>query len=61
MTPLNEPGTRPTVFETFATTGGNPRARRVGKVMSEPDPTMASAGDVDTWRAMVEAALESEG
>ena len=36
-------------------------ARAVLRTLREPDPTMASAGDVDTWRAMVEAALESEG
>lgn len=36
-------------------------ARAVLHTLREPDATMASAGDVDTWRAMVEAALEAEG
>src|SRR5664279_2523838 len=39
MAPLSDPGTSPTVFETFATTPGYPNARSVGKVMSEPEPT----------------------
>ena len=30
----------PDVLLTFATTGGNPNANRVGKVISEPEPTM---------------------
>src|SRR4051794_28192994 len=33
------PGTSPTEFETFASTGGYPTASRVGKVTSEPEPT----------------------
>ena len=28
------------LFDTLASTGGYPRASRVGKVMSEPEPTM---------------------
>src|SRR5690606_9072327 len=36
-------------------------ARAVLRTLREPDPVMASAGDVETWRAMVEAALEVEG
>src|ERR1700754_4054264 len=39
MEPDSEPGTSPTVLETFAVTGGTPSARRVGKVISVPDPT----------------------
>ena len=38
--PLSEPGTSPTVLLTLATTGENPNASRVGKVMSDPEPTM---------------------
>ena len=37
------------------------QARAVLHTLREPDPAMASAGDVATWRAMVEAALEAEG
>jgi hypothetical protein len=40
MAPLNEPGTKPTVLLTFATTGVYPNASRVGKVISDPDPTI---------------------
>ena len=29
--------------------------------LREPDPAMAAAGDVETWRAMVEAALSEAG
>jgi hypothetical protein len=36
-------------------------ARAVLHTLREPDRTMAAAGDVDTWRAMVEAALADEG
>ena len=36
-------------------------ARAVLRTLREPDPAMASAGDVATWRSMVEAALEVEG
>lgn len=36
-------------------------ARAVLHTLREPDAAMASAGDVETWRAMVEAALETEG
>ena len=36
-------------------------ARAVLRTLREPDPAMAAAGDVETWRAMVEAALEVEG
>ena len=36
-------------------------ARAVLRTLREPDPAMASAGDVETWRSMVEAALEAEG
>jgi len=36
-------------------------ARAVLHTLREPDSTMASAGDVETWRSMVEAALEAEG
>ena len=36
-------------------------AKAVLRTLREPDSTMASAGDVETWRAMVEAALEDEG
>src|SRR3954453_14706119 len=39
MAPDSEPGTRPSVFDTFAVTGGTPNARRVGNVISVPDPT----------------------
>ena len=35
-------------------------ARAVLHTLREPDPTMAAAGDVETWRAMVEAALAVE-
>lgn len=31
------------------------------RTLREPDPAMAEAGDVATWSAMVEAALELEG
>jgi hypothetical protein len=31
------------------------------RTLREPDPVMALAGDVETWRSMVEAALEAEG
>ena len=37
------------------------QARAVLHTLREPDAAMASAGDVATWRAMVEAALEAEG
>jgi len=36
-------------------------ARAVLHTLREPDAAMASAGDVDTWRAMVAAALDVEG
>lgn len=36
-------------------------AKAVLRTLREPDPTMAGAGDVATWKAMVEAALEVEG
>ena len=36
------------------------QARAVLHTLREPDPAMASAGDVATWRAMVEAALGAE-
>jgi hypothetical protein len=36
-------------------------ARAVLRTMREPDRVMASAGDVETWRSMVEAALQAEG
>jgi hypothetical protein len=36
-------------------------ARAILRTLREPDPVMASAGDVAIWRAMVEAALEAEG
>src|SRR5512139_2316242 len=39
MAPDTEPGTSPTVLDTFAVTGGIPNARRVGNVISVPDPT----------------------
>src|SRR3954451_542122 len=39
MAPDSVPGTRPTVLETLAVTGGTPKASRVGKVMSVPEPT----------------------
>lgn len=29
--------------------------------LREPDPAMAAAGDVETWRVMVEAALSEAG
>src|ERR1039458_3705882 len=40
MAPLSDPGTRPMVLLTLATTGENPNASKVGKVISDPDPTM---------------------
>lgn len=36
-------------------------ARAVLRTLREPDAAMASAGNVETWRAMIEAALEAEG
>ena len=36
-------------------------ARAVLHTLREPDATMARAGDVGTWKAMVEAALAAEG
>ena len=33
------------------------KAQAVLHTMREPDEAMAAAGDVETWRAMVEAAL----
>jgi hypothetical protein len=36
-------------------------AKAVLRTLREPDPVMASAGDVATWRSMVEAALQAEG
>ena len=36
-------------------------ARAVLHTLREPDAAMAAAGDVDTWRGMVEAALVAEG
>ena len=36
-------------------------ARAVLHTLREPDAAMAVAGDVDTWRGMVEAALVAEG
>ena len=36
-------------------------AKAVLHTLREPDEAMASAGDVETWRSMVEAALEAEG
>jgi hypothetical protein len=37
------------------------QARAVLHTLREPDAAMAAAGDVETWRAMVEAALAAEG
>ncbi len=34
------PNVMPTVLLTLATTGPNPKASSVGKVMSDPEPTM---------------------
>ena len=31
------------------------------KTLREPDPVMASAGDVQTWKRMVDAALDDYG
>ena len=36
-------------------------ARAVLHTLREPDATMAGAGDVSTWKAMVEAALAEQG
>ena len=36
-------------------------ALAVLRTLREPDASMAAAGNVETWRAMVEAALEAEG
>jgi len=36
-------------------------ALAVLRTLREPDASMAAAGDVGTWRAMVEAAIEAEG
>ena len=36
-------------------------ARAILHTLREPDAIMAEAGDVATWRAMVEAALADEG
>ena len=36
-------------------------ARAVLRTLREPDPVMASAGNVETWKAMVEAAIGAEG
>jgi len=36
-------------------------ARAVLRTLREPDTIMAEAGDVEIWRAMVEAALAAEG
>ncbi len=38
--PDNEPGARPMLFDTLASTGGTPRASRMGKVIKVPEPTM---------------------
>ncbi len=40
MAPLMEPGMRPSALETVAVTGGRPVARRTGKVIRVPEPTM---------------------
>ena len=37
------------------------QARAVLHTLREPDAAMAAAGDVETWRAMVEAALQAQG
>ena len=39
MLPLMVPGKSPTVFDTFAASAGYPNASKVGKVMSDPEPT----------------------
>ena len=36
-------------------------ARAVLHTLREPDATMAGAGDVNTWKAMVAAALAEQG
>ena len=36
------------------------QAKAVLHTLREPDGAMAAAGDVETWRAMVEAALDTE-
>jgi hypothetical protein len=36
-------------------------ARAILRTLREPDPIMARAGNVETWRAMIEAALGAEG
>jgi hypothetical protein len=33
-------------------------ALAVLRTLREPDPVMASAGDVETWRQMIDAAIE---
>src|ERR1035437_4321363 len=38
--PVIPPATRPTVLETLATNGGNPKNSNVGKVIRVPAPTM---------------------
>ena len=40
MAPETEPGTSPRVLDTFAVTASYPTASNVGKVISEPEPTM---------------------
>src|SRR5262249_12403412 len=38
---LTLPGTKPTLLETLATTGGEPKASSGGDVISDPEPTTA--------------------
>ena len=72
MTPLTDPGTSPTVLLTLATTAGKPNASRVGKVMSEPDPTtvlivpaanpapvIARASSTDMDKCLQESSLDA--
>jgi hypothetical protein len=54
----DDPSAGPTVDETWHEYTGD--ALSILRTMREPDQVMASAGDVETWERMVEAALSVE-
>src|ERR1700704_3674581 len=50
------PNTSPTLFDTLATTAGKPKAIRMGKVISEPEPTTALIPPAATPAAKIASA-----
>src|SRR3954452_15992622 len=57
MAPLIDPGTRPRVFVTLATTGSYPTASSVGNVIRDPDPTTVLTAPAAVPAARIPSAL----